>query len=73
MTLVFDKNAMNSLLLLNKEKEDVLWEKYNGADDTIWANYWKDIGLKINPCTPTDNLIWHIHGKNVSTSQWLKS
>ena len=73
MTLVFDKNAMNSLLLLNKEKEDVLWEKYNGADDTIWANYWKDIGLKIKPCTATDNLIWHIHGKNVSTSQWLKN
>lgn len=73
MTLVFDKKALNSLLILNEEKEDTLWAKYNGADDTIWANYWKDIGLKIKPCTATDNLIWHIHGNNVSTGEWVKS
>lgn len=72
MTLIFDKVAMNSLLILNKDKEEVLWKKYNGADDTIWANYWKDIGLKIKPCISTHNFIWHIHGKNVSTGQWLK-
>jgi len=72
MTLFFDKKALNSLLDLNKEKEEGLWAKCSGGEDCLWANYWKDIGLKIKPCVLTDNFIWHIHGKNVSTGEWVR-
>ena len=62
-TLVFDKKAVKAILDL---------EGVNGFEDSAWVKHWTDLGLKFF-LGNTDNLIWHIHGKNISTSEWHKS
>jgi len=62
-TLVFDKQAVKAILDL----KDV-----SGFEDSAWVNHWYDIGLTFF-LGHTDNFIWHIHGENISTGDWVES
>jgi hypothetical protein len=43
-----------------------------GFDDMIWRIIWKAYGLKHATIDNAEEVIWHIHGKNVSTASFLK-
>lgn len=61
-TLVFDKLAIKAILSLSAGP---------GFEDTAWVNHCNEIGLTFF-LGKTDSLIWHIHGGNISTGDWLE-
>lgn len=62
MTLVFNKKAYNHIKdLKSQQYEDVLW-RYAWANDQTLIHHEIDNGK---------NLIWHIHGNNISTSTFF--
>jgi len=65
MTYAFNKKALNAII--NLEKKDMF-----GFDDMIWRIIWKAYGLKHAIVNNSQEVIWHIHGKNVSTASFLK-
>ena len=65
MTYAFNKKALNAII--NLEKKDMF-----GFDDMMWRLHWKAHGLKHASVDNSEDIIWHIHGKNVSTSSFLK-
>ena len=65
MTYAFNKKALNAII--NLEKKDMF-----GCDDMTWRIIWKAYKLKHAIVDNSQEVIWHIHGKNVSTSSFLK-
>lgn len=62
-TFAFNRKALESLLPLC---EDNTWE------DLLWRQTWLDSGLKHLSIDNSEEVIWHIHGNNVSTGAFLK-
>tara|TARA_R110000868_G_scaffold14285_14_gene66458 strand:+ start:3808 stop:4446 length:639 start_codon:yes stop_codon:yes gene_type:complete len=65
MTYAFNKKALNAII--NLEKKDMF-----GFDDMTWRIIWKAYKLKHAIVDNSQEVIWHIHGKNVSTASFLK-
>jgi len=65
MTFAFNKRAFDAIK--NLEQKDVF-----GYDDMMWRMHWEAHGLKHVAVENEDEIIWHVHGKNVSTSGLLK-
>lgn len=65
MTFAFNKKAFNAIKDLRQE--DVV-----GHDDMMWRMHWEAHKLKHATVDNTDEVIWHIHGKNVSTSDFIE-
>jgi hypothetical protein len=60
-TFAFNKNALN----LIKNLTNIF-----GFEDSMWRESWCN-KIKIMEIDNTDNVIWNIHGKNTSTSDFL--
>jgi len=65
MTYAFNKKALDTII--NLEEKDLF-----GYDDMTWRIIWKAYGLKHAAVDNAEKIIWHIHGKNVSTASFLK-
>lgn len=65
MTYAFNKKALDAII--NLEKKDMF-----GFDDMTWRIIWKAHKLKHAVVNNSQEVIWHIHGKNVSTASFLK-
>ncbi len=65
MTYAFNKKALDAII--NLEKKDLF-----GYDDMTWRIIWKAHGLKHAVVDNAEEIIWHIHGNNVSTGSFLK-
>lgn len=61
MTLAFNKKALKVIMELKSEQ----------IDDIIWRNAWSDSHLKHKVILNNENVIWHVHGKNLSTASFL--
>lgn len=64
MTFAFNKKGLKCIL--NIPNEEVGWN-----DDMLWRINWEKKGLKHFPTDNKDNIIWNIHGNNISTSNFL--
>ena len=65
MTYAFNKKALDAIITL--EEKDMF-----GFDDMVWRIIWKAYGLKHAVVSNAEEIIWHIHGNNVSTASFLK-
>lgn len=65
MTYAFNKKALDAII--NLEEKDMF-----GFDDMIWRIIWRAYGLKHAVVDNAEEIIWHIHGNNVSTASFLK-
>lgn len=65
MTYAFNKRALDAII--NLEEKDMF-----GFDDMVWRIIWKAHGLKHASVDNAEEIIWHIHGNNVSTASFLK-
>lgn len=65
MTFAFNKKAFDCIV--NTPANEVNWN-----DDLMWRYKWEDAGLKHMAVDNQEQIIWHIHGKNISTSSFLK-
>jgi hypothetical protein len=65
MTFAFNKKALDAII--NLEEKHLV-----GGDDMTWRMIWDAHGLKHAPVDNSEEIIWHIHGKNVSTASFLK-
>jgi len=65
MTYAFNKKALDAII--NLEEKDMF-----GFDDMIWRIIWKAYDLKHAVVDNAEEIIWHIHGNNVSTASFLK-
>lgn len=65
MTYAFNKKALDAII--NLEEKDMF-----GFDDMTWRIIWKAYGLKHAVVSNAEEIIWHIHGNNVSTASFLK-
>lgn len=66
MTFAFNKKAFD--VIKNLEDKDKF-----GHDDMMWRIHWEAHGLKHASVNNTDEIIWYIHGKNVSTANFLRT
>lgn len=64
MTLAFNKKALH--LVMN------IREITHNNDDMLWRRTWEAAGLKHLGVDNADQVIWHIHGKNLSTANFLQ-
>lgn len=62
-TFAFNRKALNLILKIN--------DNY-GFEDNMWRDMWCG-KCNIGEIDNTNEFIWHIHGKNISTSDFLKS
>ena len=62
MTFAFNIKALKAIISL----------KSNSFEDKLWRNTWHSLGLKHYEIDNSENIIWHIHGKNISTSNFLR-
>ena len=65
MTYAFNKKALDAII--NLQEKDMF-----GFDDMVWRMIWKAYGLKHAVVSNAEEIIWHIHGNNVSTASFLK-
>lgn len=65
MTFAFNKKAFD--VIKNLTREDII-----GHDDMMWRMHWEAHKLKHVAVQNDDNVIWHVHGKNVSTAEFLE-
>lgn len=64
MTFAFTKRALD--VIINLTISDVC-----GHDDLMWRVAWDKAGIKHELVDNSDEVIWHIHGKNASVGYWL--
>lgn len=64
MTFAFNRKGLDCIL--NIPNEEVGWN-----DDMLWRIHWEKEGLKHLPTDNKNNIIWNIHGNNISTSNFL--
>jgi hypothetical protein len=65
MTFAFNKKAFECIANLPPNE-------VGANDDLMWRYKWEDDGLKHMTVHNQEQIIWHIHGKNISTSSFLK-
>ena len=65
MTFAFNNKAFN--IIKDLTEEDIV-----GHDDMMWRLHWEAHGLKHATVDNSEEIIWHIHGKNVSTSGFME-
>lgn len=65
MTFAFNKKALDCII--NIPSNEVGWN-----DDILWRINWEKNNLKHAPVDNMNDIIWHIHGKNISTSNFLR-
>ncbi len=65
MTFAFNKKAFDCIV--NTPPNEVNWN-----DDLMWRYKWEDAGLKHVAVDNREQIIWHIHGKNISTGNFLR-
>lgn len=65
MTFAFNKRALD--VIKDLEQKDVMQH-----DDMMWRLHWEAHGLKHATVDNSEEVIWHIHGKNVSTSDFIE-
>lgn len=65
MTFAFNRRALD--VIKDLEQKDVF-----GHDDMMWRMHWEAHGLKHATVDNTEEVIWHVHGKNVSTSDFIE-
>jgi len=63
MTFAFTRKALESIIGLTN---------IYGFDDMMWRDAWDKDGLKHKPVLNDSEVIWNVHGGNVSTGDWLK-
>jgi hypothetical protein len=63
MTFAFNKKALQFLLLI---------ENPNKLSGKLWRRVWHENQLKHMQIDNKENLIWHIHGANITTANFLK-
>ena len=63
MTFAFSHKAYQ--ILLNIEDD-------NNFEDLQWRTAWSKYGLKDHNVDNSKNIIWHIHGKNISVGDWFR-
>jgi len=63
MTYAFNKKALLAITKITN-----LWH----FDDVLWREEWNKAGLINETVSNSRNIIWYIHGKNVSTGNFLK-
>ncbi|MBL4934675.1 glycosyltransferase [Clostridium sp. YIM B02515] len=57
----------------HKAYEIILGIKDNyDHDDLQWRTAWSNCGLKDDNVDNSNNIIWHIHGKNASVGEWFR-
>ena len=64
MTFAFNRKGLECIL--NIPDEEVGWN-----DDMLWRIHWEKEKLKHLPTDNKNNIIWNIHGNNISTSNFL--
>jgi hypothetical protein len=64
MTFAFNKKALDVILNL---------EESNQFEDLLWRDAWTSAGLVHEPMDNSDQVIWNIHGKNISTHSFLRN
>lgn len=65
MTFAFNMKALDTII--NIPDQEIGWN-----DDLLWRYKWEDAGLKHMPVNNQEQIIWHIHGKNISTGSFLR-
>lgn len=63
MTLAFNRKALYAVLNV---ENPTTWS------DLIWRREWEKNGLKHHEVNNRENIIWYVHGENISTSSFLK-
>ena len=63
MTLAFNRKALFSILNIEEAKT---WS------DLLWRRKWTDDGLHHHEINNRENIVWYVHGENISTSSFLK-
>ena len=63
MTFAFSHKAYQILLSI---KDNTVY------DDLLWRVAWSNYGLKDHNVDNSNNIIWHIHGKNTSIGEWFR-
>lgn len=64
MTFAFNKKAFDCIV--NAHSNEINWN-----DDFMWRCKWEQNNLKHSAVDNRDQIIWHIHEKNISTSSFL--
>jgi len=67
MTFAFNKKALEAIINLTAEDIGGEW------DDMVQRKTWIKAGLVHKTVENKDNIIWNVHGKNASTSDFLIS
>ena len=63
----------NSFAFSHKAFQILLDIKDNHSpEDLQWRTAWSACGLKDDNVDNSNNLIWHIHGKNISVADWFR-
>lgn len=65
MTFAFNMRALDTII--NIPDQEIGWN-----DDLLWRYKWEDAGLKHMAVDNRGQIIWHIHGKNISTGSFLR-
>jgi hypothetical protein len=63
MTYAFNHKAYAVLLTIKDNKN---------YEDLQWRAAWSRFGLKDHNVDNANNIIWHIHGKNISVGEWFR-
>jgi hypothetical protein len=62
-TFAFNRKALNLILKIN--------DNY-GFEDNMWRDVWANNSINHKVIDNSDNVIWYIHGKNISTKHFYK-
>ena len=65
MTFAFNMKALDTII--NIPDQEIGWN-----DDLLWRYKWENVGLKHMTVNNQEQIIWHIHGKNISTGSFLR-
>lgn len=65
MTLGFNKKALDIVMSIPDNK-------VIANDDLLWRFNWTDNNLKHAEVDNSNQIVWYIHGRNISTSSFLK-
>lgn len=65
MTFAFNKKAFDCI-------DSATPNEINWNDDLMWRYKWEGANLKHMAVDNREQVIWHIHGKNISTSNFLR-
>jgi hypothetical protein len=65
MTYAFNRKCLD--IIINIKKEENIYH----FDDMIWRSFWVKNGMKHIKVNNNENIIWNIHGQNISTGNFL--